>query len=338
VAIVDGVAAILAHQTQSRDLPADAGARLTEYRRRRRVLTALMDDELVTVLDALASDGIRPLVIKGAHLAHTLYPSPELRPRADTDLLVTEDDRDRVSAALARVGYERLPHVRGTVILGQCHYTKADRVGVVHALDVHWRVAAPLVFANVLPFEALRPAAVSIPALGSNAFGPSRAHALVLACIHLAAHHRRHPILVWLFDVRLLAESLEPPEQAAFVDTAGVCGVTRICAKVLEDATHYFDHPALATLAGRVGVRGAGQSEPSARLLTATRRVDELLLDLKTPASWRTRMTLVREHLWPDADYMRASGARGWLPLAYAGRIVRGARKWLQRGPEGREG
>jgi hypothetical protein len=41
-------------------------------------------------------------------------------------------------------------------------------------------------------------------------------------------------------------------------------------------------------------------------------------------------MTLLREHLCPDAAYMRATSAKsGWLPLAYARRAVVGARKWV---------
>ena len=159
---------------------------------------------------------------------------------------------------------------------------------------------------------------------------PSPAHALVLACIHLAAHHRRDPILLWLYDAHLLAQALDEAQQTAFVDIAADAGVTAICAKVLDDARRYFDDPPLAMLAGRVAARGAGRPEPSARLLAATRRVDELLLDLKAPASWQTRLTLLREHLWPDVDYMRATGAQGWLPLAYARRAMPGARKWLR--------
>jgi hypothetical protein len=325
------VAGLLTRVTAGRALPAAAADRLKEYTRGRQLLTALLDEETARVLDALAASGVPALVIKGAHLSHAIYSSPALRPRTDTDLLVPEADRDRLSAALADIGYERFPHVRGTVILGQFHFSRTDRVGVVHALDVHWRIAAPLVLADVLPFETLRSTAVPIRPLGAHAFGPSLANALVLACIHLAAHHRRSVTLLWLYDLLLLAQALDERQQAACVDTADVAGVTAICVKGLEDARRYFDDPALASLTRRLAARGARRSEPSARLLTLVGPIDELLLDLRTPVSWRTRLTLLREHLWPDADYMRARGAQGWLPLAYARRAVSGARKWLHQ-------
>jgi hypothetical protein len=49
---------------------------------------------------------------------------------------------------------------------------------------------------------------------------------------------------------------------------------------------------------------------------------------------WGARVTLLKEHLFPDAAYMRrtyavgSSSPIGWL---YLRRIVRGASKWFSR-------
>lgn len=334
-AIDDHVGPIVARATAGRDLPESAAARLKQHVGGRELLTAIIDQEVARVLAALAGCGARTLVIKGAHLSHALYPSPALRPRADTDLLIARDDRDRVGEALVAIGYERFPHVRGQVILGQFHFTRTDSLGVVHALDVHWRIAAPLMFSDVLPFDSMRPTAVRIPPLGPHAFGPSLPHALVLGCIHLTAHHRGGAILLWLYDLRLLAEALDEQQQTTFVDATVAAGVTALCVNALEQARRYFDDPVLASLCARVAARGQGRSEPSARLMTIARPVEQLLLDLMTPVGWGTRLTLLREHLWPDPDYLRATGTHAWLPLAYAGRAIRGTRKWF-RAPEER--
>ncbi len=45
------------------------------------------------MLASLAAAGITPLLLKGAHLAFTLYRSPDRRPRLDTDLLIREADQ-----------------------------------------------------------------------------------------------------------------------------------------------------------------------------------------------------------------------------------------------------
>src|SRR5262249_35556323 len=58
------------------------------------------------LLAGLAGLGIRPILMKGAALAYTVYPEPALRPHADIDLLVAPADRERCTAGLAALGYE----------------------------------------------------------------------------------------------------------------------------------------------------------------------------------------------------------------------------------------
>jgi len=330
LAIEHGVAGLLARTAAGRAMPAPHSARLATHVREREVLTAIQDGEIPRVLAALEARGVHPLVIKGAHLSHALYPSPALRPRGDTDLLVADADREQAAAALSDAGYAPLAHVRGSVILGQFHFIRTDDVGIPHALDVHWRVAAPLLFAPVLPIDGLRARAVPIAPLGPHARGPSIVDALVLACIHLVAHHRHSAILLWLHDLFLLASALDGAQCDEVVGIAVDSRVAAICADPIAQANEYFDDARLATLASRLKIEAARQEEPSARLLAITRPVDQLLLDLRTSSTWRTRVRLLREHLVPNADYMRTRQTRGWLPLAYARRAIAGLPRWLK--------
>ena len=68
-------------------------------------LDAWRDQEASDLLDALRAAGARALLIKGAALAHTLYPQPHLRPRADIDLLIPGDSRERVERVLEARGW-----------------------------------------------------------------------------------------------------------------------------------------------------------------------------------------------------------------------------------------
>src|SRR5437764_84304 len=61
--------------------------------------------DLRAVLAAFDASGIRVLIIKGTGLAYDMYPSPELRPRGDTDLLIRESDLDVVRTMLQGRGY-----------------------------------------------------------------------------------------------------------------------------------------------------------------------------------------------------------------------------------------
>lgn len=324
-AIAEGVGALLADSPAAEWLGAAERDRLTEYVRADTARQAAVDVELQHVLEALSREGVAPLLLKGAHLAHAVYRRPWLRPRADTDLLIAAADRDRIARALESCGYMPAHHVRGRIILGQFHFERIDRGGIAHYLDVHWRVAAPLLIERVLPARLFFPTARALPAQGPHARVPDLPHALLLACVHLVAHHRSNPLLVWLYDLRLLAEALDEPNRDVFVDLTYRLGCCAIARHALDASRRVFESTALDDLAARMAAPPS-RREPSAALLRVTRPAGALWMDLRT-ADWRDRATLLREHLLPDRQYMAAG--RGLLPMAYAIRAARGARRWL---------
>jgi hypothetical protein len=59
-----------------------------------------------------------------------------------------------------------------------------------------------------------------------------------------------------------------------------------------------------------------------------------VLNDLKHVGGWRQRAALVRQHLFPSANYMRtvyAPSSAAPLWMLYLLRIFRGSRRWLVR-------
>src|SRR2546429_2847141 len=72
------------------------------HRAERRALSidCVRHAELASVLSELRDAGVRALVFKGAAVAHTHYPAPHVRVRADTDLLVPEDEVRALEAVL----------------------------------------------------------------------------------------------------------------------------------------------------------------------------------------------------------------------------------------------
>ena len=88
-------------ETDSPDsLRAALRARAIELAKRELAVRA----ETTQVLAALESAGIRPVILKGAALAYSLYPTPALRPRADLDILVAPDERDSAWQILLNLG------------------------------------------------------------------------------------------------------------------------------------------------------------------------------------------------------------------------------------------
>ncbi len=289
--------------------------------------------ELRAVLALLGAEGLEPVLLKGAALARTHYPRPELRPRSDTDFMIRDADREHAADLLARLDYYRAAEIDGDLAVGQFHFLKTDRHGVRHALDVHWRLSNVRVFAGALSYEDLRRDAVSVPELGPHAWAPSPLHALLIACIHRVAHHDDTRHLLWLFDVHLLARSLALPQRDAFSALAAATRMRTVCASTLrwsQDAFGGLDEKWISTLSEPSGV-----DEPSGAFVGGGWRLAEILLsDVAATPGWTARLRLLREHLLPRVSYMRTRYS-AWpvalLPAAYADRVLRGLPKWLRR-------
>ena len=289
--------------------------------------------ELRHVAAAMHGRGIEALLLKGASLAYDVYPDPALRIRSDTDLLVRESDRDRARACLEELGYSSLSEVAGRFVAYQFHCQRIDSHGIRHLYDVHWKIANPQRFANAIGFDDLAAQAVPLPLVGPSARGIGRVHALWLACVHRAAHHYDDDALVWLYDVHLLVEALGDGGLAQLVGLAERTGVRRLCLRALllaRDRLGTAVSPAVVA-----ALETAPADEPSTLFLRpGIRKVDVLLDDVRMLRGWGPRLMLLKEHLFPDAGYLRTTYAGGssapvlWL---YMRRIAGGASKWIRR-------
>ena len=296
----------------------------------------LRERELRRALDALAARRVKAVVFKGAALAYTHYARPDLRPRDDSDLLVRPEVRETAHHTLVGLGYRPPQHVTGALVSYQAIYEKSLDGVAVHTVDLHWRVANPQVFADVLSFDELDAASQAIPALGSSARGPSSPHALFLACVHRVAHHRDEKLLMWIFDIHLIASRLTKAEWMTFLDLADRRRVMAICRQGLSLAVEQFgtEVPPGVMADTRMSAAGDGR-EPSEAFLSRDRaQFATFVSDLRSLPSWRDRGRLIREHLCPPSAYMRqvyAPSSRAPLPALYVWRAVRGAWRWLAR-------
>jgi hypothetical protein len=327
--LADVVALARAHRVHlllARRLARDAPEDLRREARVEAVRDTLRVRELVRVVSALEAGGCAPVVFKGAALALTHYPDSWLRPRLDADVLVDPACRARAAAALAALGYERPPMTSGRYVMHQEMY-----VGE-HVVDLHWKLANPNLLAALPGHGDLRGRAVAVAAPGDTLHVASPADALVIACVHRAAHHAGSEELLWLHDVHAVAARLSAEEWEAVARLAVRGRVAAIVRAGLELAARAF-----GTVAPQATLQtlSADAHEPSAVLLRpGLRPVDRLRADVAAlGATGGAR--LIAEHLFPPVTYMREkygprTGAR--LPLAYARRIMAGAASWLKRG------
>ena len=302
---------------------------------RQAVIDVRREAELRRLLAALADAGARALLMKGAHLAYTHYERPDLRPRIDTDIMIARDDREMVFNVLDRLGYTGTGHVAGTLVMYQACYVKGPSEAPVQVLDVHWKVANPQVFADLISYEELRAAAVPIPSLGPGAWGLGTIHALLIACVHRVAHHRDADRLIWLNDIQLLASRLSAAEWIAFDALSEARGVRQVCARSLDRTTAVFGDAWPLRPREQSHTRLMPEESATAAFLKPNRRYVEVVLgDLRALPSWRDRVRLLGQHVFPPAVYMRhryAPTSSAPLPVLYLRRALHGAWKWLAR-------
>jgi Uncharacterised nucleotidyltransferase len=160
----------------------------------------LCEHSLGDLLGTLASHGIEVLVLKGAALAHQLYPRPELRPYHDLDILCRPRDYPRLDGVLLAAGYRGEKPVKGTRTYAssrtRSYFTPSGDVEIEVHLDVlglgiaerhygeFWRTART-VEADQLRLRTLAP---------------------LYQLLHLAVHVQVHCYsrLLWLIDMDLL--------------------------------------------------------------------------------------------------------------------------------------
>lgn len=281
---------------------------------------ALRLADLRGVLAALDARGIRPLILKGTALAYSLYPSPELRPRGDTDLLIERTELPALREVMRACGFVERLTSGDELAVRQHAFTRADTFGATHVYDVHLDVMNSPVFASVLHHEELREDAVPLPAIGAIARGPSHVHALLLACVHRIAHHHDSDRLIWLYDIHLLRARMTDDEHERFWRLAADRRVLAVCARSVELAEATFDAaphhrpPAIPI------------DEPSRRFLAHDRGRAAIFADEMRALGWRARATRVRQLLFPPRAFMRATRGSA-SPLAYVLRALRGAAK-----------
>jgi hypothetical protein len=316
--------------------PAAVRQSLADAERAEAALEIVRRRELSQLVRAFATADVPLLLIKGAALAYAIYPEPWLRPREDTDLLVRGVDARRASGVLTASGYRAAVMQSGELVTHQRLHVRSDPTSRRHDCDLHWKIANPVAFADLLSADELLAAADSV-ALGDSATArvPRRIHALLLACWHRVAHHYDSRNLLWLCDLHLLAEGMTDADASELLEAARRTGTGEICARGLRSAAELFDTRLPGSLLTDLQTSWDGRAPLAVEPFgSGGRKVDRLLADMRALPRWRSRLRLLREHLFPPADYMVKS--YGWshrvmLPLLYAWRIVRGAPGWFRR-------
>lgn len=273
--------------------------------------------EMGRVLHGLHAAGIQALVFKGGALAFSHYASPHLRPRDDTDILVSESRLPALDAVMTALGYRAHSSADGRLTSHQRGYTAIDRRGIHHNVDVHWRISNRQRYAGLFSLDELLARSRTLAGHAVFARCPGPVDALLIAALH-RARHRGTDRLVWLYDVHRLLEAMDDAERAELEGRVASKGLAPEYQAAVDGAEHFF---------------GDAVGTPPA-VATGIRTIEIWRSDLAALPSWRARLALLKEHAFPPVEYMRRAGeCTGPLSLSfgYLTRGVRGSMKLFRR-------
>lgn len=188
-------------------------AAVTEFR------MAATETTLHQVVRALAEEGIRVMLLKGAALATTVYGSFAKRPMDDLDILVTPEDAPRAWDCLRERGWA-LEYEDGEEFYDSFHHLPAlvDPSALKLVLEIHRSMMpqpGPFELDEREVWRDARPVQLG----STEAWVPSTNHLLLHLSVHFAWSHMFRGIGRTVRDVATLI-AFEPVDWGGFADLA----------------------------------------------------------------------------------------------------------------------
>ncbi|HQJ51399.1 MAG TPA: nucleotidyltransferase family protein [Anaerolineae bacterium] len=323
-------------------LPAEVEAAL----RQSYYLTAACNLRLFEALDqalrALAARGIEVIVLKGAALAQTVYPSVGLRPMGDLDVLVRPASVPAAREVLAELGY----HATGVEVRPGSDLAFESEVCLVRPgppavpLELHWSLFDVPHYQQTLPLSWFWATAQTVPLGGGPALVLGPEALLLHLCGHLVLHHgSSEAALLWEHDVAaVLAHDQPAIDWPLLLRQAEECALVLPLQEVLGRVAAEWAAPVPPDALAQLNALTPGNVEAqTVAQRTAARRpvARRFWNDLASLHGWRARLRYAWIQLFPAPAYMRHRYGitRAWLlPLYYPYRWSIGLRGlWSRR-------
>jgi hypothetical protein len=248
-------------------------------------------------LAALLGDGVDILVLKGAAIAETVYPRPQLRHSHDIDVLVAPRQHAGAVARLQRLGWQR-----------ERAGPESDTDSFVHAFGLPLCVHTRWIRGSLGPtdFAALRSRARRIRLAGVLVPTPSPADAL-LHILGQAVTSGTFRSLVWACDAFFCVDRSEEMDWHLFARELRKSPLAPAYLQLLGYLHDNLDLALPGVITEALGRGETGLSWPDCEILIASLDAGAFGRRRMWAASrWATRMLLLKWLLWPRSDVARA--------------------------------
>jgi hypothetical protein len=206
---------------------------------------ALFYADLEQALRALNVAQVPVIVLKGAALACTVYPSIAERPMGDVDLMIHIQDRDRARSALVSGGFPEQESLWRRFGLGGMVFDAEMAFGrpAGTLIELHWNLTASewILHPSALKVAALFEDAQPLELGGLKTLQLSPPDTLLHLCVHLAHHGFAHPI--GYTDISRLLSHYQPFPWEAFLSRVNRFRLRTSCYFPLEVSASALSAP-----------------------------------------------------------------------------------------------
>ena len=251
----------------------------------------LLFDALDELTAALASRGVRPVLLKGADFATSLYPSAALRPMSDLDLWVAPEEVTLAESALASLGYrpgapDMTPGLTRAIRHARLYVSEArDDI----AIDLHWSLVGHDTDRRAPSLDWFR------SRTRHSRLDPTASLLYLAAHMKLQHYDDRIP-LIWLSDFYLLSQRPEMEWEALFTAARSFRWETGLAATAAEVSTRLgLELPPL--------LAACAQTVPMA--IPEHKGGPERAWNELSTLSFRGRAALLKAYLFPSPSYVR---------------------------------
>jgi hypothetical protein len=201
--------------------------------------TSRLERDLSAVLQVLNAAGIKPILLKGAHLATAVYPDLSHRPMSDLDLLLEFDQVEPAARALRSVGFT-MPHAKPIAEWSKRAKDITASKDDFLPVELHWSIVDPR-FHVCIDHNGLRQRAREVACFGQSARVLAIEDLLLHICFHAAIPHEfDEKGLRPLLDVCAIVEKFHDSlDWSAVVDRAHAWRISRCTYLVLELARRH---------------------------------------------------------------------------------------------------
>lgn len=277
------------------------------------------------IFNKLNQNQVQYTVLKGWALSYGCYTNPHNRPKTDIDILIPEEEKNRVKKIFNELGYTNPRGWEPKAIIDQYSMRKVIIKGIYSNIDVHLKLTNDKALQPLFPFTEVMEGSSFNNRLGACTI--QKPLALLHAIIHLLHHscNADYLKLIWFYDIHLLVNDFSDADISKFLKKVDQAELAEPVTYALLKNQHLF--PSIKTETLIRNLRELNNNEKFNYLMHPPSKLKLMLRNFRETKGLESKLLVIRETFLPPKEeiYLKYGRDSNWpLFLLYFRRIVTG--------------